>query len=128
MHWAGDMNQQTHIWSTIGYNHGEYETRVDDVYGYRLPERSSSYNWEDFNKIKAYTNARIHRYNSSISHIYMEQAFHTYNVRLRGDHDTVTSTSNTVWDKAGAWAVNNSAAIMSILFEKAVMDLRKYRQ
>ncbi|RME90188.1 MAG: hypothetical protein D6767_07200 [Candidatus Hydrogenedentota bacterium] len=125
MHWAGDMNQQSHIWSTIGYNHGGYEEDVDVNYGPRIPGGNAASNYEDFNKIKAYANSRNLGHNATISQIFMEQAFHTYHVRLRTGYDTLTNTN--AYTNAAKWAVNNAAAMIAILYEKGVLDLRKYR-
>jgi hypothetical protein len=51
-HWAGDMTQQAHIWSTIGYNHGDYESYADEKYGTRQSSVAATLtrNYEDYGR------------------------------------------------------------------------------
>lgn len=130
-HWNGDMTQQAHIWSTIGYNHGDYETYSDEKYGERTVGGSDSdKNWENYDDAIGYINARQNRYNlpvGNIDKILMEQAFLTYHIRFRSGYDFLTDGDHAVWKRAGMWAVRNAMAIMAITTEKAVMDIRKCR-
>jgi hypothetical protein len=130
-HWAGDMTQQAHIWSTIGYNHGDYESYADEKYGTRVIGGSNAdKNYEDYGESQAYANSWQNRYNTpvgNINRLLMEQVFRTYNNRLRSGYDILTSSDRAVWTRAGIWAVRNGTAEMAIITEKAVLDLRKCR-
>jgi hypothetical protein len=130
-HWAGDMTQQSHIWSTIGYNHGDYESYADGKYGNRLIGGSDpNTNYENYIESQAYANARQNRYSlpvGNIDRILMEQVFLTYYARLRAGHDTLTSSNNAVWTAAATLAVRYAVAEMALINEKAVLDLRKCR-
>ncbi|AFM14590.1 hypothetical protein [Turneriella parva] len=130
-HWAGDMTQQAHIWSTIGYNHGDYESYADEKYGTRVIGGSNAdKNYEDYGESQAYANSWQNRYNTpvgNINRLLMEQVFRTYHNRLRSGYDILTSSDRAVWTRAGIWAVRNATAEMAIITEKAVLDLRKCR-
>jgi len=130
-HWAGDMTQQAHIWSTIGYNHGDYEGFADQKYGNRLIGGSDpDKNYEDYLESQAYANSWQSRYNLPVGNIHrvlMEQVFRTYYSRLRSGYDILTSSSSAVWSTAARWAVRNAHAEMAIISEKAVLDLRRCR-
>jgi hypothetical protein len=128
-HWAGDMTQQSHIWSTIGFNHGNYESHVDDNYGDRSIGGSSGQNYENYLESQGYANSWQNRYNLPVGNVHrllMEQVFRTYYIRLRSGYDTLYN-SGSVWTNAGTWAVRNSTAEMAIITEKAILDLRKCR-
>jgi len=127
MHWVADMTQPAHIWSTIGFNHGEFETWVDERYGEREVGKSTANNYEDYNQAKAYLVPRQNRHYSTIEEIFMEQAFLTYHIRLRDGYDLITSTQDSVWYNAANWGVNNSIATMALVFEKGVLELRKHQ-
>lgn len=132
-HWIGDMNQQSHIWATIGYNHGEYEEWTDERYGFRTAGGSdSTKNFENYTEARAYMRHRQNRYHSAgqistLEEMFMEQAFLTYHIRLRPGYDTLTSTTDDTRKKAATWAVNNSIALMSLMFEKGVLELRAHK-
>jgi hypothetical protein len=132
-HWAGDMTQQAHIWSTIGYNHGDYESYADEKYGTRarsvaatLTRITKNYGREpglcEF-MAEAVTTLPV----GNINRLLMEQVFRTYHNRLRSGYDILTSSDRAVWTRAGIWAVRNGTAEMAIITEKAVLDLRKCR-
>lgn len=129
-HWAGDMTQQAHIWSTIGYNHGDYETFTDQHYGIRQIGGSTSDNWENYQETQGYVNSWQNRYNlpvGNINRLLMEQVFRTYYNRLRSGQDFMTTSNHGIWTNAGIWAVRNATAETALITEKAVMDLRKCR-
>lgn len=130
-HWAGDMTQQAHIWSTIGYNHGDYESYADTKYGGRqIGGSDSDKNYEDYLESQSYANSWQARYNQPVGNIdrlLMEQVFRTYHIRMRSGYDFMTTSNKTVWTNAAIWAVRNSTAEMALITEKAVMDLRKCR-
>ncbi len=130
-HWAGDMVQQAHIWSTIGYNHGDYESYVDTKYGVRqIGGSDSDKNYENYLESQAYANTWQARYNQPVGNIdrlLMEQVFRTYYNRLRAGYDFMTTSNKGVWTTAGIWAIRNGTAETAIITEKAVMDLRKCR-
>lgn len=130
-HWAGDMTQQAHIWSTIGYNHGDYESYADEKYGVRqIGGSDSDKNYENYVESQAYANSWQNRYNTAVGNIdrlLMEQVFRTYHNRLRSGYDFMTTSNKSVWTTAAVWAVRNSTAEMALITEKAIMDLRKCR-
>lgn len=130
-HWAGDMTQQSHIWATIGYNHGDYEGYADEKYGKRQVGGSDpDKNYENYVESQGYANSWQNRYNlpvGNIDRVLMEQVFRTYYARLRSGLDTLTSANNSVWTGAATLAVRFSTAEMAIITEKAVLDLRKCR-
>lgn len=130
-HFAGDMTQQAHLWSTIGFNHGDFESFADDTYGLRIiGDVSPNRNLEDYPESQAYANTWQNRYNrppGQIDYLLMEQAFRTYHIRHRAGHDFMTTSSKSVWTTALRWAVRNSTAETAIIAEKAVLDLRKCR-
>lgn len=130
-HWAGDMTQQAHIWSTIGYNHGDYESFADEKYGARqVGGTDSDKNYEDYVESQAYANTWQNRYSvpvGNIDHLLMEQVFRTYHNRFRSGYDFMSTSDKGVWRTAAIWAVRNSTAEMAIISEKAVLDLRKCR-
>jgi len=130
-HWAGDMTQIAHIWSTIGYNHGDYESYADEKYGKRVIGGSDGdKNYEDYMESQAYANSWQARYSipvGNIDRLLMEQVFRTYHIRLRGGTDIMTTSNKGVWTNAAIWAVRNSTAEMALITEKAVLDLRKCR-
>lgn len=130
-HWAGDMTQIAHIWSTIGYNHGDYESYADEKYGKRsIGGSDADKNYENYEESQGYANSWQARYNQPVGNIdrlLMEQVFRTYNIRGRSGHDIMSSSSHGVWTTAAIWAVRNATAEMAIITEKAVMDLRKCR-
>ncbi|MCS6972180.1 MAG: hypothetical protein NZL89_04070, partial [Leptospiraceae bacterium] len=130
-HWAGDMTQQAHIWSTIGYNHGDYEAYADEKYGKRqIGGSDPDKNYENYVESQAYANSWQNRYNLPVGNIHrvlMEQVFRTYYIRLRAGHDILTTSNRAVWTTAAIWAVRMATAEMAIISEKAVLDLRKCR-
>ncbi|MBN8221332.1 MAG: hypothetical protein J0L53_10440, partial [Spirochaetes bacterium] len=130
-HWAGDMTQQAHIWSTIGYNHGDYESFADEKYGVRTTGGSDGdKNYEDYVESQGYANTWQNRYSvpvGNIDRLLMEQVFRTYHNRFRSGQDFMTTSNKTIWKNAAVWAVRNSTAEMAIISEKAVLDLRKCR-
>ncbi len=130
-HWAGDFTQQSHIWSTIGYNHGDYEAYADTQYGDRVVGGSAGINYEQgYIPSQAYANTWQNRYNrdvGNINYLLMEQAFRTYHIKSRSGYDTLSSSSHGTWTNAGTWAVQNAITEMAIISEKAVIDLRKCR-
>lgn len=130
-HWAGDMVQQAHIWSTIGYNHGDYESYADTKYGARqIGGSDADKNYENYLESQAYANSWQARYNQPVGNIdrlLMEQVFRTYYIRLRSGFDILSTSNNGVWTTAAIWAVRNSTAEMALISEKAVLDLRKCR-
>jgi len=131
-HWIGDMNQQSHIWATVGYNHGDYEYYVDEQYGLRkIGQNDAEKNYEIYSLAEAHQKGRQNRGNTTsvgnIDRFLMEQAFYTYHVRLRDGYDTLKNTDKAIWKKAGKWAVNSGVAQMALVFEKGILDLRKCR-
>ncbi|HRP68334.1 MAG TPA: hypothetical protein PLY93_02260 [Turneriella sp.] len=131
-HWMGDMAQQAHVWSTIGYNHGDYESYADETYGDRLIGQSvANRNLEDYVESQAYANGWQNRYNQPVGNIdrfIMEQAFRAYHIHNRAGYNfMVSSNKSGVWMPALVWAVRNSTAAMAIVNEKAVLDLRRCR-
>ncbi|MCS6983649.1 MAG: hypothetical protein NZM25_00790 [Leptospiraceae bacterium] len=130
-HWTGDFNQPTHIWMTLGYNHGDYEGWTDENYGRRvIGDIHSPHNVEDFDWALAMMRGRQNRYNMPVGNIdkfLTEQAFFTYHLILRSGYNKMTTTDKNVWRRVMTWAVNSAIAEMAIIFEKGVMDLRKCR-
>jgi len=128
-HYTADATQQTHIWVTQSYNHVDYESYASDNYGRRLIGGSTDDNWENYHEAQAYANGRQNRYTSlaRIDKLIIEQAFHTYYIRMRSGYDKMTTSNTSVWRSAGVWAINNSIAATAISNEKAVLDLRKCR-
>lgn len=130
-HYAGDIVQMTHVWTTSGYNHVDYESFADDKYGARLIGGSDpDKNYEDYANSQAYMSARQNRYNQSpgnVHRIIIEQAFYTYHIRSRSGYDKMTTTSTSVWKRLAEWSMQNGTAEMALINEKAVMDLRKCR-
>lgn len=129
MHWAGDINQPMHIWSTLGNNHSEFEAFADSTYGRRTVGGSDSgKNYENFaNDARAFTNSRVKRYYDGLDEIYLENAWITYNTRLRSGFDVVVNTDTTTRGNMLRHGVNSAIATMALIFEKAAMDLRKCR-
>jgi hypothetical protein len=129
MHFAGDLNQQSHVWSTIGYNHSNYEGKIEETswYGGRTAGASAWNNFENFSEVKSHQNMRIKRYNQPLDDILTEAAFYTYHIRIRDKYDTLLNDSVIEYENAGRWAVNNSIAVIANMFEKGVIDLRKCR-
>jgi len=143
-HWSGDMTQIAHIWSTIGYNHGDYESFAEGTYGKRQIGQGSpdlSYgsistapgfpnNYENYWESQAYANTWQNRYSlpvGNINKVLMEQVFRTYHNRYRAGYDFMTTSDHGVWSNAAVWAVRNATTETAIVTEKAVMDLRKCR-
>ncbi|MBV6492544.1 MAG: hypothetical protein LDLANPLL_00538 [Turneriella sp.] len=130
-HWMGDMAQQAHVWSTIGFNHGEYESYADDTYGKRRVGESTGNNLEDYTESQAYANSWQNRYTQPVGNIdrlLMEQAFRTYHIHNRlGYNFMASSDQNGVWRPALIWAIRNATAAMALVKEKAIIDLRKCR-
>ena len=129
-HWAGDMTQQAHIWSTIGFNHGDYESYADTTYGVRQIGGATGNNYENYQLSQAYANGWQNRYNlpvGNIDRVLMEQAFRSFHIRYRAGYDFMSTTNKTIWAIAAVWAVHNATAETAIITEKAVMDLRKCR-
>ncbi|MGK5091991.1 hypothetical protein WDW89_08255 [Deltaproteobacteria bacterium TL4] len=126
MHWATDINHIAHIWSTLGYNHGEYETWSDEWYGNRKVNGTQPQNFENFDEARAYLDARQNRYQNGVSleTAFMEQAFHTYHIRTRSGYDILTNSDDGTRKTFGKWSINNSIAFTAALFEKGVLDLR----
>ncbi|MBF0236436.1 MAG: hypothetical protein HQM12_01925 [SAR324 cluster bacterium] len=126
-HWAGDVTHPAHIWSTIGYNHGEYEEWSDEHYGTRVAGGNNSNNFENYEEAVAFMEQRQNRDEATIEQIFMEQAFFTYHIRMRSGYDVMTSTNDATRTRLGKWSINNAIAMVSVIFEKGVLDLRKYK-
>jgi hypothetical protein len=129
-HWAGDMTQQSHIWSTIGFNHGDYEGYAEDKYGNRqIGGTDPNLNYENYDESQGYVNSWQNRYNlpvGNINRLLTEQAFRTYYIRLRSGYDTLYNQGS-VWTNAATWAVRSATAEIALITEKAILDLRKCR-
>ena len=130
-HYTGDVVQMTHVWVSTGYNHTDIEGWAETKYGQRLVGGSDpDKNMEDYVNTQAYANMRQNRYNLPVGNVHrliMEQTFHTYLVRFRSGYDKMTTSNQAVWRNFVTWAMQNGHAAMSLVNEKAVMDLRKCR-
>jgi len=130
-HYAGDMTQISHVWVTSGYNHSDYESFADDHYGTRQVGGSdTNKNYENYQNTQGYINSRQNRYNQPVGNVHkiiIEQAFNTYHIRFRSGYDKMSTSNQGVWKTAVTWAMQNGAAEMALINEKAVMDLRKCR-
>lgn len=130
-HYAGDMTQISHVWVTSGYNHSDYESFADDHYGNRIVGGSDgNTNYENYQNSQAYVNSKQNRYNLPVGNVHriiIEQAFSTYHIRSRSGYDKMSTSNQGVWKNAVTWAMQNGAAEMALINEKAVMDLRKCR-
>ena len=144
-HWSGDNGQQSHIWSTLGFNHGPYEGWVEERYGLNRPRSKGkcgvpdpNTNFECFKHVEGYLAYRQNRYNldleqdgqveiGRIDYILMEQAFLTYYVRLRAGYDTLTNTSDATRKNAATYGINTVISTIALELEKGVMDLRRCR-
>ena len=144
-HWSGDNGQQTHIWSSLGFNHGDYESWVEERYGLDRPRSKGecgvpdpNTNFECFDQAESYLAYRQNRYNLDreqdgqveigyVDYILMEQAFLTYYVRFRAGYDTLTDTSDATRKRAATYAINTVIGTIALELEKGVMDLRRCR-
>jgi hypothetical protein len=128
MHYAGDACIQHHIWNTSGYNHSDYETWVEDRYGNRTPGGSdANANYENYTNVTAMIRSRSDHDPASIDRIITENAFITYLLRYRSGYDVLSNTDDTTRKNAGSHAVNQAIATIVLLYEKGVLDLRRYR-
>ncbi|MCB1200347.1 MAG: hypothetical protein KDK41_06860 [Leptospiraceae bacterium] len=141
-HWTGDFNQPTHLWATLGYNHGDYETFADEEYGPRATGQSvTNQNYETPSLAIAHANSRQNRGFSylatndprgndklaGIDRFLMEQGFLTYHLMFRPGHNKLQTTDKSVWRNVLRWAVPSAVAQMAIIYEKGILDLRKCR-
>jgi hypothetical protein len=127
MHWAEDMNQQTHVWATSDYNHGPYETFVDGQYGQRVAGGAQSVNYENFGEVAAYYQSRMNKDAAELDFIVTETAFMTYLVRQRAGYDTMYNSDDLTFTTAAKYGINQGITSVAILFEKAMLDLRRHR-
>jgi len=125
-HYAGDMNAQVHIWSTLGFNHSDYEEHIDNQYGHRTLGASGGKNWESYNKVTAYLSSRANHYKETIEFILTENAFHTYLSRFRSGYNILSNSSD--YTRVGTYGVNQAITSIVLIYEKGIMDLRKYRE
>ena len=128
-HWVGDMGQMAHIWSTLGYGHGDFEGFADNTYGLRNTGESLENNYENYNYIRSALVQRQHRFLPDVPlyKLMMEQAFRTYQLRFRSGYDYFVTKNKSVWKTNATWGVNNAIALGVLVFEKGVMDLRRCR-
>lgn len=141
-HWTGDFSQPTHLWATLGYNHGDFEGFADKKYGKRKIGRTdSTENYENIEYTLAQMNARQNRGFSYIptndyrgndkaggpDRFLMETAFLTYHMINRPGHNKMKTTDKRVWRNVLAWALPSAITGTAILFEKGVLDLRRCR-
>jgi hypothetical protein len=128
MHYAGDSCIQHHIWNTSGYNHSDYETWVEDRYGTRTPGGSdANANYENYTTVTAMLRSRSNQDPAAVDRIITENAFMTYLLRYRSGYDVLSNTDDGTRKNAGSHAVNQAIATIVLLYEKGVMDLRRYR-
>ncbi|MGK5090875.1 hypothetical protein WDW89_02525 [Deltaproteobacteria bacterium TL4] len=129
LHWAADSGVQPHIWATLGYNHSETETWIDEQYGKRkVGGNDVSKNYENYDHVKAYLASRQNHYEGiELDDLFMEQAFLTYHLRLRNGHDTQSNSDDASNRNYYIWAVPNVITTEALIIEKGVMDLRKYK-
>jgi hypothetical protein len=128
MHYAGDSCIQQHIWNTSGYNHSDYETWIEDRYGTRVFGGSDpNKNFENYSNVTAMLRSRSNHDPAAIDSILTENAFITYLLRYRSGYDVLANTDDTTRLNAGSHAVNQAIATIVLLYEKGVMDLRRYR-
>lgn len=138
-HWAGDINQPMHVWSTLGNNHSEYEAYADKYYGPRYPagcydspsnaaKCDSSKNIEgNYSTVKAFINSRVKRYYNGIDDLLMENAWLTYAARLRPAQDVLTQANDGARGAMLQWSVPSAISTIALIFEKGVMDIRRCR-
>jgi len=128
MHYAGDSCIQHHIWNTSGYNHSDYETWVEDRYGNRvLGGSDGNANYENYATVTAMLRSRSNGETDAQEDIITENAFLTYLLRYRSGCDVLSNTTEPTRKSAGTHAVNQAIATIVLLYEKGVMDLRRYR-
>lgn len=118
MHYAADANALVHIWNTSGYNHSDYEEWIDNNYS----------GLKDDAKVSSCINSRFNRWEQRVDHVLTENAFITYHARSLSGRDIMNNTDDATRRNCATDAVNQAVASIVILFEKGVMDLRKYRQ
>ncbi|KPA12564.1 conserved hypothetical protein, secreted [Candidatus Magnetomorum sp. HK-1] len=136
IHYAGDANVQIHIWNTLGFNHAAYEEWIeglkDDSYGYgkrTLGASDPKRNFEDFNLVEAYIRGRANDYSTDrLDVLLTENSFLTYLARENRDNsDIMLNEDNTTRKTAAIYAVNQAITTIAMMYEKAVLELRKYR-
>jgi hypothetical protein len=136
IHYAGDANVQIHIWNTLGFNHAAYEEWIEGIenesYGYGdriLGGTDPNRNFEDYDLVEAYIRGRANDYSTDrLDIILTENAFLTYLARENRDNcDIMLNEDNATRKNTATYAVNQAISTIAIMYEKAVLELRKYR-
>ena len=128
MHYAGDAAVMQHVWNTSGFNHTDYESWINDRYGARVTGGGDpNKNFENFATVTAMIRSRSNRETGALDHIITEGSFLTYLLGHRSAYDVLSNTDATTRGNAAREAVNGAIASIVILYEKGVMDLRRYR-
>jgi len=70
--------------------------------------------------------SRSNHYNSDLDKILTENAYITYLARYRNNYDILLNTDTSIWKNAAILAINHAIVTTTLMYEKAVMDLRKY--